>query len=158
MIPHQRFGRPLCYQLHHSCVRVTGFEPAHFLDPNQEPSSKFGHTRINGLTRCRPSILGFFRPALRPLKLSAHMKLSRNGVTVCGVPECLLQTRLMMLSICLALFCQMEPERFELSTPCLQGRCSPNFMTENRYIFGHFKLRPHTPTGCNEKQVYFSLL
>ena len=26
-------------------------------------------------------------------------------------------------------FCQMETERFELLTPCLQGRCSPNWAT-----------------------------
>ncbi len=64
MIPHQRFGGPLCYQLHHSCVRVTGLEPAHFLDPNQEPSSKFGHTQKSGLDRPRTCNFRYFTPTL----------------------------------------------------------------------------------------------
>ena len=49
-------------------------------------------------------------------------------------------------------FCQMETERFELLTPCLQGRCSPNWATPPYLIGGH--LLSHTVSSIVPSAVW----
>src|SRR5574344_1252264 len=46
--------------------------------------------------------------------------------SVFKVRFCVRRTRLLLALTYGSLHCRLEMERFELLTPCLQGRCSPN--------------------------------